>query len=436
MSRSKRRAIRGRLLDFTADPAEAGEKNSYRYIADGALVIEAGKIISIGSAADLPADMPVDHYAQALILPGLIDTHIHYPQTRIIASYGAQLLEWLDKYTFVEEQKFADSEHAAAEARFFFDELLRCGTTTAAVYCTVHPESVDAFFAESERRGTLMIAGKVLMDRNAPDGLLDDAERGYAESRALIEKWHGEGRQYYAVTPRFAVTSTDAQLEAAGALLGENPGVYMQTHLAENREEIAAVLGQFPWSDSYTGVYDRFGLLGPRSIFGHGIHLSDAEIARLSETGSTVAFCPTSNLFIGSGLFDMARLRRKNVKVGLATDVGGGTSFSMLRTVAEAYKVLQLNGQNLPALQAFHMMTRGNAGALGLVERIGTLEPGSDADIVVLDARATPAMRRRMETVHDDLAEELFVLMTLGDDRSTVATYVAGDRLYHAVGPT
>lgn len=425
-------AIRGRLLDFLADPAEVGEEACYRYIADGAVVMEDGKIISIGPAANLPVDMPVENYGQALILPGLIDTHIHYPQTRVIASYGAQLLEWLDKYTFVEEQKFADPDHAAAVAKFFFDELLRNGTTTAAVYCTVHPESVEAFFTESERLNTLMIAGKVMMDRNAPEALTDDAERSFSESAALIEKWHGRGRQYYAVTPRFAVTSTEAQLEAAGALMRGYPDIYMQTHLAENSAEIAAVAKQFPWSRSYTDVYDRFGLLGPRAIFGHGIHLSDGEIARLSETDSTVAFCPTSNLFIGSGLFDMGRLRGGGVKVGLATDVGGGTSFSMLRTAAEAYKVLQLNNQNLPALRAFHLMTRGNAEALDLAGRIGTLEPGSDADITVLDARATAAMAHRMETIDGNLAEELFVLMTLGDDRATRATYVAGERMYLA----
>ena len=427
-----RKAIRGRLLDFIADPAEVGEEASYRYIEDGAVVIEDGRVASIGPAADLPADIPVDHYGQALIMPGLIDTHIHYPQTRVIASYGAQLLEWLNKYTFVEEQKFGDPVHAASVARFFFDELLRNGTTTAAVYCTVHPESVEAFFTESERLNMLMIAGKVMMDRNAPEALTDDAERGAAESAALIGKWHGRGRQLYAVTPRFAVTSSEAQLEAAGALLRDHPGVYMQTHLAENHAEIAAVREQFPWSESYTEIYDKFGLLGPRAIFGHGIHLSDEEIARLAETQSAVAFCPTSNLFIGSGLFDMARLRNGGVRVGLATDVGGGTSFSMLRTAAEAYKVLQLNNQNMPALQAFHLMTRGNADVLGLTDRIGTLEPGSDADITVLDSSATPAMAHRMETVDGNLAEELFVLMTLGDDRSTRATYVAGERLYVA----
>jgi guanine deaminase len=305
-----RTAIRGRLLDFIADPAAAGGGGSYRYIADGAVVVQDGRIVAIGPASDLPKDIPVDHYPNALVMPGLIDTHIHYPQTRVIASYGAQLLDWLNKYTFVEERKFADPDHSAAVARFFFDELMRNGTTTAAVYCTVHPESVEAFFTESERLNMLMIAGKVMMDRNAPDAVTDGPERGAAESAALIETWHARGRQLYAVTPRFAVTSTEAQLEAAGALVREHPGVYMQTHLAENKAEIAAVKEQFHWSRSYTDVYDRFGLLGPRAIFGHGIHLADEEIARLSETGSTVAFCPTSNLFIGSGLFDMARLRK------------------------------------------------------------------------------------------------------------------------------
>ncbi len=436
------RAIRGRLLDFTADPAEAGAAAA-RYVADGAVAVEGGTILARGPAAEvlagLPPGTPVDRYPDALVMPGLIDTHIHYPQTRVIASYGAQLLDWLDTYTFPEEQRFADPAHAARIAGFFIDELLRNGTTTALVYCTVHPESVEAFFAESHRRNTLMVAGKVLMDRNAPEALCDTAERGHAESRALIDRWHGTGRQLYAVTPRFAITSTEAQLDAAGSLLRETPGLFLQTHLSENRDEIAAVRRLFPWAKSYTDVYDRFGLLGARSVFGHGIHLDDDEVSRLAETGSTVAFCPTSNLFIGSGLFDMGRVRRAGVKVGLATDVGGGTSFSMPRTAAEAYKVLQLQHQNLPALAAFHMMTRGNATALGLEGRIGTLEPGSDADMVVLDSRATPAMRHRMEAMPGDAdssdpGAELFVLMTLGDDRAVAATYVAGERVHRNGG--
>ncbi len=425
-------AIRGRVLTFLDDPATAGEQASFRYLEDGLLILENGRIREAGEAspllATLPPGAPVHHYPDELIMAGFIDTHIHYPQTQIIASYGAQLLDWLETYTYVEEQKFATPDHAARIADFFLDELCRNGTTTAAVYCTVHPESVNAFFAEAARRNMRMIAGKVLMDRNAPPGLLDTAASGYAQSQALIDRWHGQGRQHYAVTPRFAITSTEAQLEAAGALLRANPDVYLQTHLSENPAEIETVRKLFPDARSYTDVYDRFGLLGPRSLFGHCLHLEDAERARLSESSSIAVFCPTSNLFIGSGLFDLhqARDRRFPLRLGLATDVGGGTSYSMLRTAAEAYKVGQLGGQSLPALQAFYMLTLGNARALGLDQQIGTLAPGSEADVIVLDARATTAMAHRMETVQGDLKDELFVLMTLGDDRAIRTTYVAG----------
>jgi guanine deaminase len=303
------------------------------------------------------------------------------------------------------------------------------------VYCTVHPESVEAFFAESERRNARMIAGKMVMDRNAPAALTDSAERGYRESKALLQAWHRRGRQLYAVSPRFAVTSSEAQLEAAGALLREHPDAYLQTHLAENDEEIATVRQLFPRARSYTDVYDRCGLLGPRSIFGHCLHLGDEELRRLSDTRSVAAFCPTSNLFIGSGLFDLARLRdpARPVRISLATDVGGGTSYSMLRTAAEAYKVLQLQGQNLPPLDAFYLMTLGNARALGLEAEIGSFAIGSEADVVVLDPRATPATAHRMATLDDDLAATLFVLMTLGDERAVRATYVAGALAHPAV---
>lgn len=435
---TQRSAVRGRLLTFTADPAEAGSAASHRYWPDGVVAIEDGAITAVGAAADilpsLPAGTPVDHYPDQLVLPGLIDTHLHFPQTQVIASYGAQLLEWLQKYTFVEEQKFADPAHAGRVAGFFLDELFRNGTTTAVVYCTVRPESAEAFFAESHRRNARMIAGKVMMDRGAPEGLLDTAQRGYDETKALAGRWHGQGRQHYAITPRFALTSTEAQLEAAGTLLREHPDCYLQTHLAENHDEIATARRLYPEASSYTDIYDRYGLLGPRSLFGHCIHLDEAELERLSATRSIAAFCPTSNLFIGSGLFDLATLRdpRRPVRVSLATDVGGGTSYSMLRTAAEAYKVLQLRRQNLPALDAFYLMTLGNARALSLEDRIGMLARGHDADLVVLDARATPAMAHRMETVSGDLAEELFVLMTLGDDRSVRATYVGGARAHTA----
>jgi len=423
------RAIRGRVLTFVRAPAGAGDAQSYRYIEDGVVLVKDGHVEQVGPAAELlarlPADALVEHHADALIMPGFIDPHIHYPQTQVIASYGAQLLEWLEKYTFVEEQKFADPQHAARNAAFFLDELARNGTTTAVAYCSAHPASAEALFSAAHRRNAGMIAGTAIMNRNGPPGLLEPAHDAITASRDLIRRWHGTGRQRYAVTPRFAITSTDEQLAEAGALLKEFPTVLMQTHLDENKNEISTVKRLFPDDPSYTAVYARFGLLGPRSLFGHCIHLDDAEVALLRDNKSVAVFCPTSNLFIGSGLFNYERLVAAGVRIALATDVGGGTSYSMLRTAAEAYKVMQLQGQNLPALAAFDLMTRANAAALGLEGEIGSIAPGAFADLVVLDARATPAMAHRMEVTRD-LEEELFVLMTMGDDRAVRQTYIAG----------
>jgi guanine deaminase len=427
-SLSPARIIRGRIVSFLDEPRLAGA-DALEIIEEGAVLVEDGRIAAVGETAAIRARAPtaiIDDHSGKLVMPGFIDTHIHYPQTRVIASYGAQLLEWLQKYTFVEEQKLRDPADASIVARFFLDEMFRQGTTTAMVYCTVHPESVDAFFEESLRRDVRMIAGKVMMDRNAPAGLTDDPQRGYDESKALIARWSGRGRLDYAVTPRFAVTSTEAQLEVSGALLRENPQAYMQTHLDENHAEIAFVKELFPWTKTYLEVYERYGLLGPRSVFGHCIHLEESEVAALAASRSVAAFCPTSNLFLGSGLFDMKRLRDRDVRVSLATDVGGGTSYSMLQTASEAYKVLQMGGQSWPAAQAFYQMTLGNARALGLDDRIGAIRQGFEADMIVLDSRATPAMAHRMESVEGDLAEELFVLMMMGDDRAISETYVAG----------
>ena len=382
------RVIRGRIVSFTDDPATAGLSGRH-YLDDGAVLVRDGLIEAVGEARDILAGAPkgatIDDHSGLLVAPGFIDAHIHYPQTQVIGSYGAQLLDWLHNYTFVEEQKFADPGHCARIAEFFLDELIRCGTTTAMVYCTVHPQSVDAFFAASERRGARMIAGKTMMDRDAPEALRDTAQRGYDESKALIERWGGRKRLDYAVTPRFAVTSTQAQLEAAGALAREFPAAYVQTHLDENHAEIELVARLFPAARSYLDVYDRAGLLGPRSVFGHCIHLKEAEVTAMAATRSVAAFCPTSNLFLGSGLFDQARLVRTGVRVALATDVGGGTSYSMLRTAAEGYKVLQINRQSWPAAEAFYQMTLGNARALSLDDRIGSIEAGKEADLVVLE---------------------------------------------------
>jgi len=430
-SKIRKTALRGRLLSFDADPSQSAK--AARFIEDGVLVFEDGIITEIGEAADilkrLDLDVPVIDHRPYLIMPGFIDPHLHMPQTQVIGSYGAELMDWLHSYTFPEESRYSDPELCGSSSVFLIEELLRCGTTTAAVYCTSHPASVDAFFAEADRRGMRMIAGKVMMDRNAPEALLDTPERGYEESKALIERWHGKGRLSYAITPRFAPTSSEAQLLATGVLAAEHPDMHIQTHLSENHGEIAFVRELFPWSKDYTEVYERHGLVRDRALFGHCIHLTERERTSLADNGASAIFCPTSNLFLGSGLFDLAGMKMAGIKVGLATDIGGGTSYSMLTTAMEAYKVLALRRQTLKAYDAFHMMTAGNAAALGLEDRIGRLAPGYEADVVVLDGHATVALRQRMERVQT-LAEELFVLMTMGDDRVVAATYVAGKRVH------
>ena len=422
-------AYRAALLHCLADPREVGSEASYQYFPDGLLVIEDGKVMEIGAAADLlptlPADVVVVEYPAALIVPGFVDTHIHFPQVGVIGSYGSQLLDWLQTYTFPAEARFADPAYARDQAAFFLQELLRNGTTTALVFCTVHPQSVDAFFMEAEKRNLRMIAGKVLMDRNAPEELTDDASSGYDESRTLIERWHGKGRLHYAVTPRFAATSTPEQLELASQLLREYPGLYLHTHLSENPAEIAWVKELFPERSGYLDVYDHHRLLGARSVFAHGIHLCDEECQRLGESGSAVAFCPTSNLFLGSGLFDLAKLEDHGVRVGLGTDIGAGTSFSQLATLNEAYKVLQLQGQKLDPFKALYLATLGGARALYLDEQIGNLQPGKDADFVVLDLQATPLLAHRLAQA-TSLAETLFALLVLGDDRAVRETFAAG----------
>ncbi|MFC3568748.1 guanine deaminase [Paracoccus simplex] len=419
-----RQLIRGRTLSFHADPAEV--ENAFTYHEDGAIVTENGKIAAIGDYASLrdPALPEIDHRPH-LILPGFIDTHIHFPQVQVIASWGAQLLDWLNTYTFPEESRFAQQGHAPAMAERFLDLLLQHGTTTAVAFCSVHPQSAEALFQAAEARGMAMIAGKVMMDRNAPEAVLDTPQQGYDDSKRLIETWHRRGRQRYAITPRFAITSTPAQMAMTGQLVREHPDCHIQTHLSENRDEIAFTLSLYPQARDYLDIYETYGLLSEKLLLGHSIHLEPREIARMAETGSRAVFCPTSNLFLGSGLFDEAGLRAAGVVSGIATDVGGGTSYSMLQTLNEGYKILQLRGQKLHPFAAFHWVTRGNALALGMADSIGTLDPGTDADLVVLDSRATAAMALRMERA-ETLTEELFILQILGDDRAIAQTYVAG----------
>ena len=428
-----RKAYRAAILHSLDDPALVGVQASYEYFADGVLVVEDGRISALGAASEvlptLADDVEVTHYPDALITPGFIDTHIHFPQTGMVGSYGEQLLDWLNEYTFPCEGQFADKAHADGVAQIFLKELLRNGTTTALVFGSVHPESVDALFEAAQALDLRLIAGKVMMDRNAPDYLTDTAQSSYAQSKALIERWHGKGRLHYAVTPRFAPTSSEAQLTLAGQLLREYPDVYLQTHLSENLQEIEWVKALFPERSNYLDVYDHYQLLGERSVLAHGVHLCDAECARLAETGSAIAFCPTSNLFLGSGLFNLPQAERFNVNVGLGTDVGAGTSFSLLHTLNEAYKVMQLQGEKLNPFKSLYLATLGGARALRLEDRVGTLQPGTDADFVLLDYHATPLLSYRIAQAKT-FEEVLFVLMTLGDDRAVLQTYAAGRRVH------
>ena len=422
-------AHRGALLRFVGDPGDDDACGSFEYFDDGLLLVDGGRVAVVGPATELLAGAAagaalVEHH-DALLMPGFIDTHIHYPQTDMIASGGRDLLDWLTHYTFPAERRFADPEHASEVAAFFLDELMRNGTTTAQVLGSVHKVSADAFFAAAEERGLRMIAGKCLMDRNCPEDLRDTAADGERDTRALIEAWHGRARLLYAITVRFAPTSTEAQLASAGRMARDYPDTFIHSHLAENRGEIAWVRELFPDARSYLDVYERYQLLRERAVYAHCIHLDDTDRRRMAATGATAAFSPTSNLYLGSGLFDLAACDAAGMRYALATDVGGGSSFSMLRTMGEAYKVAQLQGQRLTPLRAFYLATLAGARSLGLADRIGTLAPGSEADFIALDLKATPLLARRIACC-DSLSERLLVLMTLAADRAVRETYVQG----------
>lgn len=423
-------AIRAELLAVRADPALAG-RGAIVHHPDGLLLIEDGHVAAFGDHATLAARHPgvsVTDRRGLLLVPGFVDIHVHYPQTERIAAHGAQLLDWLERHIFPAELAFADRAHADRVAAFFLDELLRNGTTSALVFATVHAQSVDALFEAALARAMRIVSGKTLMDRDAPAGLCDTAASGRAESEALIARWRGRGRLGYAVTPRFALTSTPAQLASAGELLAAHPDALLHTHLSENLGEIAAVGAAFPDARDYLDVYARHGLVGPRSVFAHGVHLDDDAMGRLSRAGSAIAFCPTSNLFLGSGLFDLARADAHGVRVGLGTDVGAGTSFSLLHTAGEAYKVCQMRGASLDPFRALWLATGAGAAALAIGDKVGGLAPGQEADFVLLDPAATPLLTRR--TAGISLAEKLFALQILGDDRAVAETWVAGKRAH------
>lgn len=428
--------VRGPVLTFIGDPFQNGLERTMVHEPDGIVVMAEGRITHFGPAdrllRELPANIEIRDFGKdALISAGFIDTHVHFPQTPMIAAYGAQLLDWLNRYTFPAELKFADKEYARVVARTFLRENLRNGITTACVYCTVHPHSVDVLFEEAEKLGLRLAAGKVLMDRNAPEALRDTPQSGYDQSKALIAKWHGRGRLLYAITPRYAGSSSPEQLAAAGALWREHGDCLMQTHIAETEAEVAWIKELFPDRRGYLDVYDHHGLCGQRAVFGHGIWLEEPDLQRLHACGGAIAHCPTSNFFLGSGALDLNRVVKpeRPVRVGLGTDIGAGTSFSILATLGEAYKAAQLNRQSLSAGHAWYLATRGSARAMYLDDRIGSIAPGMEADLVVLDMRSTPLIDFRMDFAQD-FTEQLFIQMTLGDDRAVQATYVAG-RLAH-----
>jgi guanine deaminase len=423
------RTIKGAVLTFGASAQE------YVHEPQGAVVIgDDGRILWRGAHRSLPQgyrSSPVDDFGDCLILPGFIDAHIHFPQYRMLAAPGKDLLDWLSRFTFPEEARYGDDDYAAAAAEKFLDRLVTHGTTSAMVFSSVHRQCAEALFEAARRRRMAIITGKTMMDRDVPAAVRDSPEQGAVESEALYRKWHGRDRLRYAVTPRFAVTSSEAQLKVAGDLMNALPEALMQTHLSESAGELARIRELYPNDEDYTDVYDRFGLLGPRSLFAHGIHLSDRECRRLSETGSAVAHCPTSNMFLGSGLMSMAHLghEKRPVRVALGTDVGGGTSYSMLATLGAAYKVQMLAGYRPTAFELFHLATRRNAEILHLADEVGALDPGKWADVVVIDPKATEVLASRHE-LSQSLEDKLFALAILGDDRVIRATYVAGRKVH------
>ena len=420
----------GQTLAFTGDPFQTDWSEVTRTSSRGGVLIEGARIAAVGEADDLRRAHPeaqVTDYGNALITAGFVDAHMHYPQTGIIASWGKQLIDWLNTYTFPEETRFSDRAYADEVAGRTLDLALAHGTTTLTSFCTIHPESVDAFLGAAADRNMAVIAGKTCMDRNAPDGLRDTAQSAYDDSKALLQKWHGKGRATYAITPRFSPTSTPEQLEALGALWGEYPDCPMQTHLSEQIPEIEWVRSLFPEARDYLDTYEKFGLLGPKGLYGHSIWLEERERARLAEVDASLIHCPTSNTFIGSGLFDLMGLASAGLRVGLATDTGGGSNFSMLHTMAAAYEIGQLRGVSVHPAQLMWLATEGSARALHMSGEIGHLGAGAMADLTVLDLGSTPAIKQRTDRA-EHLWDALFPTIMMGDDRAVRDVWIAGKR--------
>ncbi|MDG1530861.1 MAG: guanine deaminase [Paracoccaceae bacterium] len=423
----------GQTLGFTADPFSTPVDDATSFQSNGGVVISEGKIADIGTADQMRAKYPhasVTDYGQKLITAGFVDAHVHYPQTAMIASWGKRLIDWLNTYTFPEEMRFADGDYANEIANRYMNLAIAHGTTTMCSFATIHSQSVDAFFTAAQSRGMRAITGKTCMDMNAPDGLRDTAQSAYDDSRALLERWHGVDRLEYAITPRFSPTSTPDQLAALGALWAENPSCLMQTHLSEQVEEIEWVKSLYPTARDYLDTYEAHGLLGERGLYGHAIHLEAREIDRLQDVGGALVHCPTSNAFIGSGLFQMANLKAAKLNIGLATDTGGGSSFSMLHTMAAAYEIGQLSGTALHPAQLYWLATAGSANALHLGDKIGNLRVGNEADLIVLNRASTPAIAQR-STRANDIWEALFPTIMMGDDRAISNVWVNGKHVHN-----
>ncbi|MTD25924.1 guanine deaminase [Erwinia sorbitola] len=439
MSPGYTQAIRASFFDITRTVDQPQQlPDVARYLEDGLLLLNQGCIVSLSAWEEgqhlLHPDLEPLDYRGKLIVPGFVDTHIHYPQTEMVGSYGEQLLEWLNQYTFPVESQYHCPQHAARMSAFFLQQLLSNGTTTALVFGTVHPQSVDALFTAASALEMRLIAGKVMMDRHGPDALMETPEESYQQTRELIERWHNHGRLSYALTPRYAATSTPELLEKVQQLRHEFPDTWLHTHLSENLQEIAWIKELFPEHNGYLDVYHQYQLTGQRSLFAHCLHLEDHEWDCLHHTDSAIAFCPTSNLFLGSGLFDLKTCWHKGVKMGIGTDIGAGTTFNMLQTMGEAYKVGQLQRYKLSACEAFYHATLGGAKALDLDDRIGNFMPGKEADFVVIDPAVSPLQQMR-HTNSRDIWEKLFVLMTLGDDRNIAATWVNGRCVWEVNAP-
>jgi guanine deaminase len=427
--------VRGKLFDFKNQANPFNLSENARYFEDGLLVIEDGKIISAGDYSQLiktlPANLPVEDFTDCYILPGFVDAHVHSVQTKAIASDGGELLDWLRNHIFANERQFENADYANEHTRFFFHQLLKNGTTTAAIFPSVHPVSTEAVFKIAYELNMCIIAGKTMMDRTAPEYLLESPQKAYDNSKALIEKWHQKGRLRYAVTPRFALTSSPEAFTMASALLKEYEKLYLQTHISENETEVIMVKGIFPVNHNYLNVYDSFGLLTDRTLLGHGIYLSDEELERIAEVGSTIVHCPSSNLFLGSGLFDFQKVINYQINLAVGSDVGAGTSFSMLANMEDAYKIAALHKRKLHPFQAIYFATLGGARALRLENEVGNFDAGKAADFVVLDPSKNDLLAYRIQDAKS-IEETLFAFIILGNDRLVKATFVMGEAVYQA----